>query len=388
TTLIAPFWMDLYAVKGSAQNVYWAVTGTAPNRQLVLEWRNVRSFECRSDSNATVTFQVVFSEANSNVEFNYADIVFGDACSFQDYGQAASIGIQNSSSNFVTYQRTREFLGSNTSLLWQSPPPTSPSNPLPVLASISPTSGPVFGPDLTLTVNGTGFLFGSVVQWNGFNMPTVFVSSSKLTALLPAELFKPFNVYPNPNGLPPQITVLNPLPGGGTSSAATFTLNYNVPAIASISPTSVYAGSMSFPMQIQGTNLYGASIYWNGLLQQNYGGGFDNNSAGIAVPYNMVASPGTASITAKTPSPGGGTSAPVTFAITAPVTAQNAKPTGTRQKKLVDSSGKAPPDLGLLRPMRFFGWNYGRTAGANYLKFFSRPYGQTIPPVPKSAVRS
>ena len=388
TTLIAPFWMDLYAVKGSAQNVYWAVTGTAPNRQLVLEWRNVRSFECRSDSNATVTFQVVFSEANSNVEFNYADIVFGDACSFQDYGQAASIGIQNSSSNFVTYQRTREFLGSNTSLLWQSPPPTSASNPLPVLVTISPTSGPVFGPDLTLTVNGTGFLFGSVVQWNGFNMPTVFVSSSKLTALLPAELFKPFNVYPNPNGLPPQITVLNPPPGGGTSSAATFTLNYNVPAIASISPTSVPAGSMSFPMQIQGTNLYGASIYWNGLLQQNYGGGFDNNSAGIAVPYNMVASPGTVSITAKTPSPGGGTSAPVTFAITAPVTAQNAKPTGTRQNKLVDSSGKAPPDLGLLRPMRFFGWNYGRTAGANYLKFFSRPYGQTIPPVPKSAVRS
>src|SRR5207253_6370033 len=144
----------------SAQNVYWAVTGTAPNRNLVVEWRNVRSFVCRSDSAAAVSFQVVFSEGNSNVQFNYADTVFGDACSYQDYGQAATIGIQNSTSNFVTYSRPREFLGSSTSLLWQSPPPTAPSNPVAVISSISPTSGPLFGPDLTLTVNGSGFLLG------------------------------------------------------------------------------------------------------------------------------------------------------------------------------------------------------------------------------------
>src|SRR2546425_725627 len=101
TTLVAPFWQDLYPVKGSAQNVFWAVTGTTPNRSLVVEWRNVRSFVCRSDAAATVTFQVVFPEGNSNVQFNYADTVFGDACAFQDYGQAATVGIQNSTSNFV-----------------------------------------------------------------------------------------------------------------------------------------------------------------------------------------------------------------------------------------------------------------------------------------------
>src|SRR6202035_4291478 len=44
TTIVAPYWMDLFPVKGTQQNVFWGVTGSAPNRQLVVEWRNVRSF--------------------------------------------------------------------------------------------------------------------------------------------------------------------------------------------------------------------------------------------------------------------------------------------------------------------------------------------------------
>src|SRR5208283_62152 len=57
-TLVAPFWEDLYPVKGTDQNVFWQITGSTPNRQLVIEWRNVRTYECQTDENATVTFQV------------------------------------------------------------------------------------------------------------------------------------------------------------------------------------------------------------------------------------------------------------------------------------------------------------------------------------------
>ena len=382
TTLVAPFWMDLYPVKGSAQNVYWSVTGSAPNRTLVVEWRNVRSFDCRSDTNATVTFEAVFSESSNNIQFNYADTVFGDACAFQDYSQAATIGIQNAVSNFVTFSRPREFLGGQTSLLWQSPPPTV-SNPAPVLASVSPNSAPVFGPDLTVRINGSGFLLGSVVQWNGTNMPTTLVSSAQLQAFLPAQLFAPFGVYGN--GQAPQIAVFNPAPGGGTSSALPFTITYSVPTITSISPTTVTAGSMSFPLQITGTNLYGATVYWNGQAQQTLGTNVENNSATIPVSYSMIANPGVATITATTPSLGGGTSNAVTLTITAPASAQTAKPAvaSVGQNKIVDANGKLPAGLGPLRTMRFLGWNYGRTAGANYLKFFSRPYGGFPLPVTK-----
>ncbi|MCX8104078.1 MAG: S8 family serine peptidase, partial [Candidatus Bipolaricaulota bacterium] len=44
TTLIAPFWDDLYPLPRSKHNVFWTVRGTAPNRELVIEWRNVWHF--------------------------------------------------------------------------------------------------------------------------------------------------------------------------------------------------------------------------------------------------------------------------------------------------------------------------------------------------------
>jgi len=381
TTLVAPFWMDLYPVKGSLQNVYWAVTGAAPNRTLVVEWRNVRSFACRSDSAATITFQAVFSEANSNVQFNYVDTALGGACAFQDDGQAATIGIQNSTSNFVTYQRARQFIGGNTSLLWVSPPPTAPANSVPVLGSLSPNNGPLYGPDLTMTVNGSGFVFGSVVRWNGANLETSFVNATQLTALVPAELFAPFNVYGG-TGTPPLVTVFNPAPGGGTSNALQFIYDYSVPTITSISPTSVPAGSLSFPLTINGTNLYGATLYWNGTVAPSFGTTVSNTLASINVPYSMIANPGTVTLTAKTPSPGGGTSNAFTFTITAPLTPLTARPASPQIHQTVDASGKPPADLPPLHPMRFLGWNYGRSAGAAYLQHFSRPYGGIAPPRP------
>ena len=377
TTLVAPFWQDLYAVKGTAQNVFWAVNGSPPNRSLVVEWRNVRSFSCRSDSSATVTFQVVFSEGSSNVQFNYADTLFGGACVFQDYGQDATVGIQTGSANFAVYTGTGELsLTNGTSILWNSGAVSIPSNPLPVIATMSPTTQVLFGPDVSLTINGSGFVLGSLVQWNGFDLPTSFVSATQLTALLPSSLFLPFDIHVNGTGLPPQITVSNPAPGGGVSNALAFTITRKTPTITAISPSSVVAGGMSFVLQIQGTDLYGASVYWNGQLQQNFN--VDNNVASIAVPYGLIANPGTATITASVA--GGGTSNSVTLTITAPLSAQNARPTASTPSKRVDSNGKTVSATTPPRPMRFLGWNYGKTAGAAYTKYFSRPYAGSIPP--------
>jgi hypothetical protein len=36
-------------------------------------------------------------------------------------------------------------------------------------------------------VNGTGFISGSAVNWNGTALSTTFVSSSQLTATIPAS---------------------------------------------------------------------------------------------------------------------------------------------------------------------------------------------------------
>jgi hypothetical protein len=75
------------------------------------------------------------------------------------------------------------------------------------------------GPQFTLTVNGTGFVSNSVVNWNGTLLATQFVSGSQLTATVPAADISTASTA--------SVTVVNPAPGGGTSSVAFFTVTAN-----------------------------------------------------------------------------------------------------------------------------------------------------------------
>jgi len=60
--------------------------------------------------------------------------------------------------------------------------------PAPTLTSISPASVAAGGPAFTLTVSGSGFVSGAVVQWNGAPMATMLIDSFHLTALAPATV--------------------------------------------------------------------------------------------------------------------------------------------------------------------------------------------------------
>lgn len=247
----------------------------------------MRSFRCRSDSSATVTFEVVFQEGTSNIQFNYANTIFGGDCISQDYGQAAAIGVQTSPTTGIDWSYDNQGWTSNgTSILWQSPPPSGPNNPLPTLVTMFPASAPLLGPTITLTVKGTGFVFGSFVQWSNSKLPTTYISNTQLTATLPAQLFVPFSLYSFSGSA--QITVWNPGPGGGTSNALTFTLTGpGAPSLSSISPSSATAGGFGFELTLQGKNLIGASVYWNGQPLQTFD--FDNYS--VAARSRRTSSP-------------------------------------------------------------------------------------------------
>ena len=94
---------------------------------------------------------------------------------------------------------------------------TGPNNPSPSVSSLSPSSGTAGSPDLEVFVKGSGFVSTSVVEWKGFPRATAFISASQVVALIPtADLSL---------GGTADVTVTNPAPGGGTSSAATFTIN-------------------------------------------------------------------------------------------------------------------------------------------------------------------
>ena len=113
---------------GTDQNVFWAVTGVAPNRELVVEWRNVRHYSCNGDGTATVNFQAVFFESSSDVLFNYGDTVFAGACAFADSGASATVGIQTGTTagNATQFSVDTPSLAGNTALLWTVTAPSEP----------------------------------------------------------------------------------------------------------------------------------------------------------------------------------------------------------------------------------------------------------------------
>jgi len=91
------------------------------------------------------------------------------------------------------------------------------SNPAPLMGSINPTSTTAGGPAFNITVTGSNFVNTSVVKWNTTNLTTTYVSATQLTASVPAALISAAGTA--------QITVFTGTPGGGTSSAQTFTIN-------------------------------------------------------------------------------------------------------------------------------------------------------------------
>ncbi|MGB7591531.1 MAG: IPT/TIG domain-containing protein, partial [Terriglobia bacterium] len=90
-------------------------------------------------------------------------------------------------------------------------------NPVPKLSALSPSSVTAGGTAFTLTVTGTNFVSTSTVEWNGYSwLTTKYVSGTQLTASVPA-----IDIATKGTAT---VTVVNPGPGGGTSSRLTFTI--------------------------------------------------------------------------------------------------------------------------------------------------------------------
>lgn len=95
-------------------------------------------------------------------------------------------------------------------------PPSTVPNPVPAVASLTPSGAAAGSPNLALRVGGTGFVRGSTVSWNGSERATVFASATELVAYVPASDLAAAGSA--------QVTVASPAPGGGASGAATFTV--------------------------------------------------------------------------------------------------------------------------------------------------------------------
>ena len=186
--------------------------------------------------------------------------------------------------------------------------PISGANPVPAVSGLVPSSATAGGAGFTLTVNGSSFVSGSVVRWNGADRATTVVNATQLTATIPAGDIAAASTA--------SVTVFNPAPGGGVSNAVSFPISAAnpVPAVSGLVPSSATAGGAGFTLTVNGSSFLASSVVrWNGVNRTTT---FVNGTQlTAAIPASDIAAAGTATVTVFNPAPGGGVSNAASFTI-------------------------------------------------------------------------
>ena len=185
---------------------------------------------------------------------------------------------------------------------------------MPTLSGVTPNSATAGSAALTITASGSGFIPASVIEWNGAALGTTYVSSTSLTAQIPASDLGSMGAA--------TLAVQNPTPGGGMSGALTFTITpppNPTPTVTSISPPGGAVGGAAFELTVTGTLFLSTSqVVWNGSqVATTY---VTSTSLIAQIPASDLTSAGTAAVAVQNPTPGGGTSGNLTFTINPPGT--------------------------------------------------------------------
>jgi hypothetical protein len=182
----------------------------------------------------------------------------------------------------------------------------SVNNAAPVLTGASATNVTAGGPAFVLTVTGSGFVPASVVRWNAVDRSTTYRSSTTLEAAIPATDLVTAGAYP--------VSVVSPTPGGGASNAVTVTVTNPAPAIASISPAKIAAGTRPLVLTIIGNGFVaGSVVQWNG--QSRSTNHLSSTTLEATLLAEDIANPGSGTISVFSPPPGGGVSNASTVAV-------------------------------------------------------------------------
>ena len=127
-------------------------------------------------------------------------------------------------------------------------------NPPPRITALAPSSITAGAPQFTMSVTGTNLFNGTTVQWNGQGLATTFVSTTQLTAVVPASAV----------AAPGTASVTAITLDGVVSNALPFTINPGF-TITALSPATANVGSAAFTMTVTGTNLpQGVAISFGG----------------------------------------------------------------------------------------------------------------------------
>ena len=167
-------------------------------------------------------------------------------------------------------------------------------------------------PGYTTTYNGSGFVPGSVVLWDGNPLATTYLSPTQLQAVIPAALIA------TPRSV--MIAVSNAAEGGPVSAPVTLTIVPEpTPGITTLAPATITGGSPGFTLTVNGGNFTpDAQVVWNGSPRQTTF--VSSNQLTAAITAADIATAGTAAVTVISAVSGYVPSSAAAFAITAAVT--------------------------------------------------------------------
>lgn len=183
-------------------------------------------------------------------------------------------------------------------------------NPVPTIKGFTPASLQAGSTVQKLTVNGTGFVQGSTVTYNGKAHTPAYLSTTSLSITLTAADLATMGSYP--------VVVTNPAPGGGISAPMNFTLTAPnvVPTADWFIPSPLVAGSAAQRLAIHGTGfLANSTVKFNGLAHVPV---FTNSTLlTISLTVADLAKAGNYPVVVTNPAPGGGPSSPAVYLVLA-----------------------------------------------------------------------
>lgn len=173
------------------------------------------------------------------------------------------------------------------------------ANPSPSLTTVAPLSVPSGSSDTDVTLTGSGFVPESTVTSNGLTVATTYMDATHLKATFDHTLLSKAQTF--------SLRVVNPTPGGGSSSTLSFAVTNPGPAIASLAPSSVSAGAPDTLVTLTGSGFVPeSSITSNAVaLSTTY---VDGSHLSVTIPSGQLVNPGSVSIRVSNPGPGGGAS--------------------------------------------------------------------------------
>ena len=211
--------------------------------------------------------------------------------------------IQNAGKAMVEVETPQPGGGTTQQLTFTINPAASP---VPNITGLNPSGIFAGNASFPLAVMGSNFVSQGIVTVNGNPRSTTYVNPSEIEAAILASDVAQAGTL--------QIAVLNPQPQGGGSNDFPFTVKNPAPGINSLSPLAFTAGSAGATLTITGTNFVSTSVVnINGAARTT---AFSSaTSLSVALTSGDVAEAGVNAVTVTNPSPGGGTSPVVTFAV-------------------------------------------------------------------------